>query len=107
MKKPHEQEWMVSQSDLSSKTEVQTDEGVLVARVNVTYDKKGAYMMANMADAKMKADLLAAAPDMARALLAQGHHTMDGWHTHACIESDHNDTCEVARAAIKKAGVLP
>lgn len=112
MKKPHEQEWKVEQSSASSKTEVVGADGTPVARVSVTYVDKGAFREADMDTATAKANLIAAAPDMARALLAHGTEDVRGvWHSRKCIamgrEALCSDECRMDRAALRKAGVLP
>lgn len=96
MKKMHEQQWTQKMNNPWSIRDEETG----VERAHVFND----HQTREESDAAGR--LIAAAPDMARALLAQGHQTMDGWHTHACIERDHNDTCEAARAALHKAGAL-
>lgn len=54
------------------------------------------------------ARFISAAPDMARALLALGRTDGTGeWHTDVCYEYEHGKQCENARAALRKAGVLP
>lgn len=49
-----------------------------------------------------------AAPDMARALLDLGYAICgEEWHLVICYEHGHGKQCENARAALRKAGVLP
>lgn len=98
MTKPHEQEWKVEQSSMSSKTEV-VGPDVSICRVNVTYSSKGSYMTADMDDATAKANLIAAAPDMARALLTVREVLGGG--------GDVEEMMTVIGAALRKAGVLP
>lgn len=60
-------------------------------------------------------DLAAAAPDMARAILRLGYVRRGGdesWHSDICNElndgsMDCEESCKAAKAALKKAGVLP
>lgn len=98
MKKPHEQEWTQSEYDRFT---VRAAGGRLIA---CTYtdnmDREEAYDIGR---------LIAAAPDMARALLgcAAAQRGSDGrpcW----CASGVHRggETCEAARAALRKAGVI-
>lgn len=63
---------------------------------------------------RLRATLASAAPDMARALLANGYvrHNDGIWHTDCCNEQNDGgascfESCTQARAALTKAGVLP
>lgn len=57
-----------------------------------------------------RARLVAAAPEMARRLLAHGQFvtTSEGreWHTDDCMEFGHGAGCETDRAVLTKAGCL-
>lgn len=107
--KPHEEEWIVH--PLDSRAVVKRDaanaeeDGLVVADIRRPLHEDGREVAA----------LISAAPNMARALLANGYvrNMGDGlWHTLAC--NDQNDggasclgSCTQARVALAKAGVLP
>lgn len=51
---------------------------------------------------------VAAAPKLARALLAMGYTGDNGeWHSDCCWERAHGEDCEAARQALREAGELP
>lgn len=96
MTKPHEQEW---------RTETSPGYG----RVYIVADDDRMTCETRAEDGDEIARLISAAPDMARALLAfvsDSGHTPDcgysGYPDHKC-----SDECAGARAALRKAGVIP
>lgn len=95
MKKPHEQEWKVEQESPSHQPYVTGPDG-RVATIQVRYKTTGKYATPQMTTARAEADVIAAAPDMARALLL----ALENDHT------GHDAPREVIEAALRKAGVL-
>lgn len=110
MTKPHEEQWRCRQTTTSVVVGGGEDVGPIC-----TMSKPRAEMRLDMEAQndlmRARAAFIAAAPDMARALLAftsDNGHTPDcgngtlGRHSGAC-----SDECAAARAALRKAGVLP
>lgn len=98
--KPHEEEWTRHPSKAGFWIVNGAGDGGILLTVNGT---------------EAHGVLAAAAPDMARALLANGYVRTSGdglWHTDACNEMNDGGvtctpSCEQARASLTKAGVIP
>ena len=105
MKKPHEQEWREDEAPYGNGTRVVVKERNAIIAVFPASEPTSA------AKRRPRARLAAAAPNMARALLAHGQVDVRGvWHSRKCIalgrESLCSDECTTDRAALTKAGVF-
>lgn len=112
MKKPHEQEWKrIAHAGFAlSNLVVTNDERQhLICQPKASREE----VIAGESDTAEEAlsKFIAAAPDMARALLGLGEEDEDGnWHLSACVRASYEPClkdCTSARAVLTKAGVLP
>ena len=123
MKKPHEQEWTTKQTNQGTWVMVDNghapdplSEAVAMVYLPEAKDTEGSTLAQRINHAESialdSAKMMAAAPDMARALFAHGTEDVRGvWHSRKCIamgrEALCSDECRMDRAALRKAGVLP
>lgn len=113
--KPHEETWQVAvRHGFSGPDLVESADSDPALVCSVWASRAGFRKGKAWEDSAARAKLLAAAPELARALLVNGYvrDTGDGqWHADACNHLNDGGpgcfaSCEQARAALKKAGVL-
>jgi hypothetical protein len=112
MKKPHEQEWKPTRDSSASRPKVCDADGLCIATVTVHYKIKGRWNVPQHASADVTAALIAAAPDMARALMevspivdGVAHSPLCGTHGLGVPKRCHH-TCQIVHDALRKACVL-
>jgi hypothetical protein len=106
MKKPHEQEWRLTQKTKHTAPEITRDDGARVATVEVRYSTEGRYLVPQFKDAMGEGALIAAAPDLYREL-AHLVRLLEPLEKEGGLDVPGLATLNGARAALKKAGVLP